>query len=95
MIDESDDDIDQRRTKRLLRAQDVPIDIRYDKYNHWSVLQDIPNSQRCKYEGCTKKKIYQCSRGKVFLCVQTTNRFFAAFYGVEIDASWTLTDYIT
>ena len=81
MIDKSDDDIDQPGTKHLLRDQDVPIDIRYDKYNHWSVLQDIPNSQRCKYEGCTKKKIYQCSRGKVFfMCADNQPFFYCIFW---------------
>ena len=85
VIDESDEDIDQPRTKRLLRAQDIPIDIRYDKYNHWPVLQDIPNSQHSKYEESTKKTKYQCSRCKVFLCVQTINHCFTAFHGVEID----------
>ena len=70
-----------------IRAQDIPIDICYDKCNHWPVLQDIPNSQRCKYEGHTKKTKYQCLQCKVFLCVQIINHCFTVFHGVEIDGS--------
>ena len=45
MVDKSDDEIDEPHTKRHLTTKDMPGEIRYDNYNHWPVLKDIPNSQ--------------------------------------------------
>ena len=58
MVDESDDEIDEPRTKLHQLVKDISGNIRYDKYSHLAVLKDIPNSQLCKYEECTKKTKY-------------------------------------
>ncbi|XP_047135563.1 piggyBac transposable element-derived protein 2-like [Hydra vulgaris] len=67
---------------RSMRAVDIPKDVRLDKHNHWPVLLDVKNSQRCKYESCIKKTKYQCSKCKIYLCV-ANNKCFLAFHGVE------------
>ena len=77
-----DDDTGELPGCRSMRAKDIPQDIRFDKYDHWPVLMDIANSQRCKYESCIKKTKYQCSKCKVYLCV-ANNVCFRAFHGVE------------
>ena len=66
---------------RSIRSADIPREMRYDKLNHWPVFVDTPNSQRCKYEHCNKKK-YQCTKCQVYFCV-ANNRCFRAFHGVE------------
>ena len=58
MVDESHDEIDEPRTKLHLTAEDIPGDIRYDKYNHLPVLKDILSSQLCKHKEWTKKTKY-------------------------------------
>ena len=77
-----DEDRDELQVNQSMRANDIPKDIRLDKYNHWPVLMDNPNSQRCKHESCKKKTKYQCSKCKVYLCV-ANNVCFRAFHGVK------------
>ena len=67
---------------RSMRSADIPREIRYDKFNQWTVLFDTPNSQRCKYKHCNKKTKYQCTECQVYLCV-ANNCCFRAFHGVE------------
>ena len=67
---------------RSLRASDVPEDIRYDKYEHWPVLIDVPNSQRCKNKDCKKKTKFYCSKCQVHLCI-SNNTCFRQYHGVN------------
>ena len=53
---------------RSLKATDVPDDIKKDKVNHWPMLINVANSQRCKCRYYAKKTKYQCSKDKVHLC---------------------------
>ena len=45
-MNEEEDEPEQ--VYRSMRANDVPSDIKHDKYDHWPVMMDIQNSQRCK-----------------------------------------------
>ena len=67
---------------RSMQHTDIPMEMRYDKFNHWPILIDTPHSQRCKYENCKKKTKFQCTKCQVYLCV-ANNVCFRAFHGVE------------
>ena len=79
--DEDVEEIPQPSVHRSLRANDVPADIRSDKYDHWPVLIDVPNSQRCKNKDCKKKTKFYCSKCQVYLCV-SNNICFRQYHGV-------------
>ena len=52
---EEEDFEETQSSKKRVRSLDVPMTMRYDKYDHWPHLCDLPNSQRCKMEGCKRK----------------------------------------
>ena len=66
--------------KKRMKASNIPEAIRYDKYDHWPILLDMPNAQRCKMDGCKKKTMFMCSKCNVYLCV-TKSTCFLNFHG--------------
>ena len=66
---------------RSLSANDIPDDDRYHHYNHWPVLIDIPNSQRCKAQDCKKRPKFQCSKCHVYFCIASST-YFCEYHGV-------------
>lgn len=79
-----DSDEDQSEPKppplKRVKASSIPEAIRYDKYDHWPILMDIPNAQRCKMDGCKKKTMFMCSKCNLYLCV-TKSTCFLNFHG--------------
>ena len=78
---DSDNDEDfvfqtQPKEKRV-RTQDIPLLLRYDKYDHWPVLCDLKNVQRCKMEDCKGKSMFKCSKCKIYLCLNRRDCFVA------------------
>jgi hypothetical protein len=67
-------------TKERIRASDIPEGIRYDKYDHWPILADTKNAQRCKMDGCKWKTMFMCSKCNIKLCV-TKSTCFVNFHG--------------
>ncbi|XP_028399194.1 piggyBac transposable element-derived protein 3-like isoform X1 [Dendronephthya gigantea] len=80
--EESDEDLPEPppSPKKRMRASSIPESVRFDKYDHWPILMDIPNAQRCKMDGCKKKTMFMCSKCNVYLCV-TKNTCFLNFHG--------------
>lgn len=69
---------------RSMRGNDALLSIRHDRYNHWPLVMDVPNSQRCKNKDCKKKTKYQgtkCHMAYVFLCI-TANDCFRKYHTV-------------
>lgn len=61
--------------KFLSEICDVPESVRFDRYDHWPILMDIPNAQRCKMTECKKKTMFKCSKCQVYLCVNKSSCF--------------------
>lgn len=80
-IEMNEEEDEPEQVYRSMRANDVPSDIKHDKYDHWPVMMDIQNSQRCKNEDCKKKTKYQCSKCHIYLCL-ANNRCFREYHGV-------------
>ena len=72
----------QLKKKRVSRC-DVPMVIRYDKYDHWPILCDLKNCERCKMEGCNGKTKFKCSKCNLYLCVAKRD-CFVAFHDPEL-----------
>ena len=68
----------QTTPKKKLKAADVPESVRYDKYDHWPILMDVPNAQRCKMEGCKRKKCLVAASAK-FTYASTRTLAFLIF----------------
>ena len=80
-IEMNEEEDEPKQVYRSMRANDVPSDIKHDKYDHWPVMMDIQNSQRCKNKDCKKKTKYQCSKYHIYLCL-ANNRCFREYHGV-------------
>lgn len=77
----SDDEGDQpprkkprEMTSRVLRS------LRYDGTNHWPVFVSNKNNTRCKYEACTAKTYWKCSKCNVHLCIDSRKNCFQEFH---------------
>ena len=66
--------------KKRMKASSVPETIRYDSYDHWPILTDTKNAQRCKMDGCKRKTMFICSKCNLYLCV-TKSTCFINFHG--------------
>ena len=66
-----------------LKTTGMPDDIKKDYVNHWPMLMHVPNSQQCKYSDCAKKTKYQCSKCKLYLCMNK-NICFQQFNSVNL-----------
>ena len=66
---EEEDFVETQSSKKRVRSLDVPMTMRYDKYDHWPQLCDLPNSERCKMEDCKGKTKFKCTKCNL-LCQQ-------------------------
>ena len=80
----NDDEVDdfEPHLKRTwsLKSNQFPEDVRYDCHNHWRT--QLPDQQRCKFTGCSRKTRFQCSKCNVYLCV-VGSLCFTLFHGVR------------
>ena len=68
-------------TKRVKTGY-ISESVCFDRYDHWAHLMELKNAMRCKNEGCKRKTMHQCSKCKVFLCVNK-GTCFLEFHGVD------------
>lgn len=78
--DQSEEDSFEPTPPKRMRGSSVPETIRYDKYDHWPILTDTKNAQRCKMDDCKRKTMFMCSKCKMYLCV-TKSTCFLNFHG--------------
>ena len=69
--------------ERRVTSKDVPMSLRYDRYDHWPILCELKNAERCKMDNCKGKTMFKCSKCKLYLCV-TKGDCFVAFHDPEM-----------
>ena len=78
--EEEDEDV-QQVPKKGVRAKDIPIFKRCDRFDHWPQLSNVVYAQRCKMERCKRKTKFKFTKCKLFLCV--SDECFLKFHGVD------------
>lgn len=80
--DSSSDDEDDQPPKKKPREMTSRVlrSLRYDGANHWPVFMTNINNTRCKYEICSAKTYWKCSKCNVHLCLNSKKNCFYEFH---------------